>query len=62
MLKTATFVDNSNAEKEPSEDKEETNSRVQEVIRKKLCRHFNSKDFDESQFDLLLLEGLDLGW
>ena len=38
----------------------ETNSRVEAIIRKKLGRGFSEDDFDEEQFDLLLLEGLDL--
>ena len=41
--------------------RKETNSRVEAIIRQKLGRNFNSSDFEEAQFDLLLLEGLDLG-
>lgn len=53
-------------EKEHEEDKEvsepvkETNSRIEAIIRKKLGREFSEDDFDEEQFDLLLLDGLDL--
>ena len=38
----------------------ETNSRVEAIIRQKLGRDFTDDDFDEAEFDLLLLEGLDL--
>jgi len=41
-------------------EKKETNSRVEAIIRRKLGRDFKADDFDESLFDVLLLEGLDL--
>jgi len=40
---------------------QETNSKVEAIIRKKLGKSFNPDDFDESLFDVLLLEGVDLG-
>ena len=43
------------------EEKKESNSRVAAIIRQKLGRDFNADEFDESKFDILLLEGLDLG-
>ena len=47
------------ATEEPKE--KGSNSRVEAIIKHKLGRNFNGEDFIESQFDVLLLEGLDLG-
>lgn len=51
-------IDNA-AEEALKKAKIETNSRVARTIRERIGHNFTAEGFDESQFDLLLLEGLD---